>query len=180
MFQNRIPSNQVSKAFNVNPVQNLPNNDLKKESTNMPTAQRKDPYSKYNFVIEIDGMAQGGFMECTGLESRTEIIRYREGSDQLNTPRQLPGLHIYGNIILKRGLTDSKDLSIWRKTVTDGQILRKNGSIILQDSKHQEVARWNFREGWPCRISGPQFNALGNDVAIEEIEICHEGIERAL
>lgn len=145
----------------------------------MPTGQRKDPYNKYNFLIEIDGIVQAGFMECTGLESKTEIIRYREGSDPLNTPRLLPGLHSYSNIVLKRGVTDSKELSAWRKTVTDGQIVRKRGSIILHDDKHQEVARWNFREAWPCRLSGPQFSAVGNDVAIEEIEICHEGIERA-
>ncbi len=144
----------------------------------MPAGQRKDPYSKYNFLIEIDGIVQAGFMECSGLESKTEIIRYREGSDFLNTPRLLPGIHTYSSIILKRGVTDSKELSAWRKTVTDNQIVRKNGSIILQDNKHQEVARWNFREAWLCRLSGPQLNALGNDVAIEEIEICHEGIER--
>jgi phage tail-like protein len=146
----------------------------------MPAVQRKDPYNKYNFLIEIDGVAQAGFMECTGLESKTEIIRYREGSDQLNTPRLLPGLHTYGNITLRKGVTDSKELYIWRKTVIDGQIVRKSGSIILQDNKHQEVARWNFRESWPCKMSGPQLNAQGNEVAIEEIEICHEGIERTL
>ncbi len=179
MYQNRITGNRVIKPDNANPVLDMKNSDFKKESLTVPTGQRKDPYNKYNFLIEIDGIVQAGFMECTGLESKTEIIRYREGSDPLNTPRILPGLHTYSNIVLKRGVTDSKELSAWRKTVTDGQIVRKRGSIILHDDKHQEVARWNFREAWPCRLSGPQFNAVGNDIAIEEIEICHEGIERA-
>jgi phage tail-like protein len=116
-------------------------------------------------------------MECTGLESKTEIIRYREGSDR-NTPRLLPGLNTYTGICLKKGVTDSKELYSWRKTVIDGQTVRKNGSIILHDNKHQEVARWNFIEGWPSRMSGPQLNALGNEVAIEELEIAHEGFER--
>ncbi len=154
------------------------NNDLKKEMTNMPTTQRKDPFHKYNFVVEIDGIVQAGFMECTGLESKTEIIRYREGSDSRNTARLLPGLNTFSGICLKKGVTDSKELYSWRKTVIDGQIVRKNGSIVLHDNKHQEVARWNFIEGWPSRMSGPQLNALGNEVAIEELEIAHEGFER--
>src|SRR5512137_2489001 len=124
MNQNRITTSRVIKPETINPVLNMQNSDFKKESMSMPAGQRKDPYNKYNFLIEIDGIVQAGFVECTGLESKTEIIRYREGSDQLNTPRLLPGLHTYGNIILRKGVTDSKELYIWRKTVTDGQILR--------------------------------------------------------
>jgi phage tail-like protein len=173
MNQNKITDARVLKPLN-------PNIDLKKEKSNMPAAQRKDPYNKYNFTVELDGIAQGAFLECTGLESRTEVIRYREGTDPVSTLRALPGLHIYSNICLKRGVTDSKELAAWRKTVTDGQVQRKNGSIILRDNKNQDVARWSFREGWPCRLSGPQLNAQANDVAIEEIEICHEGLDRVL
>jgi phage tail-like protein len=179
MYQERVTGNRIIQPLIPKPEPSREINDLKKESANMPSTQRKDPYSKYNFVIEIEGITQAGFMECTGLESKTEIIRYREGSDSLNTPRLLPGLHTFSNITLKRGITDSKELAVWRKTVTDGQIVRKSGAIVLRDNKHQEVARWNFREAWPCRMSGPQLNALDNEVAIEEIEICHEGIDRA-
>ncbi len=176
---NKNSAASLSTTADISPEKSIQsNNDLKKEMTNMPTSQRKDPYNKYNFVVEIDGIVQAGFMECSGLESKTEIIRYREGSDSRNSPRLLPGMNTYAGICLKKGVTDSKELYNWRKTVIEGQILRKNGSIILHDNKHQEVARWNFIEGWPSRMTGPQLNAMGNELAIEELEIAHEGFER--
>ena len=143
----------------------------------MTTGGRKDPYKSYNFVVEIDGVTQAGFMECSGLESETEIIDYREGNEA-NTVRQLPGLTIYENIVLRRGITDSKELHDWRKRVISGDIERKRGSIVLLDDKRKEVARWSFVEGWPSRWSGPELNAVISEVAIEELEICHEGFER--
>lgn len=142
----------------------------------MPVNARKDPYRNYKFIVEIDGIAQAGFLECSGLESETEIIDYREGTDS-NTIRQLPGLTVCKNIVLKRGLTDSRELSNWRKGVVSGDLERKDGSIILLDDKRHEVARWRFTAGWPSKWTGPELNALGSDVAIEELEICHEGLE---
>ena len=153
-----------------------PNED--KEETNMtPTSTRKDPYKKYNFIVEIDGIAEAGFTECSGLDQETEIIEYREGSD-MGPGRKLPGLTTYSNIVLRRGVANSKDLWNWRKTILDGQVERKNGAVVLLVDKHQEVARWVFHEGWISFYSGPELNAKESDVAIEEIEICHEGLER--
>lgn len=149
-----------------------------KEKSTMITGSRQNPYKNFNFLVEIDGITQAGFMECSGLESETSVIEYREGNEA-NIVRKLPGLTMYSNILLKSGVTDSKELYHWRKSVIDGQIVRKNGSIVLLNDKREEVARWNFREGWPCRMSGPALNALEDDVAIEELEICHEGFERA-
>ncbi len=149
----------------------------KKEVKAMPTGARKDPYRKYNFLVEIDGITQAGFMECSGLESETEVIEYREGNEP-NTVRLLPGLTFYTNILLRDGVSESKELYNWRKTVIDGVTVRKNGSIILLNDKREEVARWNFREGWPSRMSGPDLHAIDSDIAIEELEICHEGFER--
>ncbi len=148
-----------------------------KENEAMSAHARKDPYRNCNFRLEIDGITVAGFMECSGLESETEVIEYREGTEA-NTVHQLPGLTIYSSIFLKRGVTDSKELYEWRKSVIDGQITRKNGSIILLNDKHEDVVRWNFLEGWPCRMSGPDLNALESEIAIEELEICHEGFQR--
>jgi phage tail-like protein len=148
-----------------------------KESEAMPARARKDPYRNCNFRVEIDGITVAGFMECTGLESETEVVEYREGNEA-NIVHQLPGLTIYSNIVLKRGVSDSRELYEWRKSVIEGQISRRNGSIILQNDSRQDVVRWNFREGWPCRMSGPDLNALESEIAIEELEICHEGFQR--
>lgn len=143
----------------------------------MSPSGRRDPYKNFNFVVEIDGVASAGFMECSGLESETEVIEYREGIDPA-VIRVLPGLTFNVPILLRRGITDSKDLSEWRKGVISGNAMRRNGSIVLHDDAHQAVARWNFVQGWPSRMSGPELSATDGDVAIEEIEISHEGIER--
>lgn len=72
------------------------------------------------------------------------------------------------------------DIWKWRKQVEQGDIAgaRKNGSIIMYDQTNSEVARWNFVNGWPRKVSGPAFNAQNNDIGIEELEIVHEGIIR--
>jgi phage tail-like protein len=144
----------------------------------MVTGARKDPYRAYQFLVEIDGITSAGFRECSGLDAGADPIEYREGSDP-TTPRKIPGLAKYGNISLKRGTTDDPQLWQWCKTAIDGQVERKNGSIILLDDTGAEKVRWNFREGWPSKWTGPSFNATGNDVAIESLDIAHEGLEKA-
>jgi phage tail-like protein len=142
-------------------------------------AQRNDPYSQFNFLIEIDGVVKGGFSECSGLTSDTNVIDYREGNEKQLTTRRLPGLMKYTNIVLKRGYTADKSLWNWRQDVINGQISRTTGSIILLDDARNTALTWNFREGWPCKLEGPALNGKTSEVAIETLEICHEGIELA-
>lgn len=144
----------------------------------MATGDRKDPYRGYNFLVEIDGITRAGFRECSGLETRQEAIEYREGNDGLS-PRKMPGMISYSNITLSRGITDDTELWEWRKAAMDGKVERRNGSIILLDDTREEKLRWNFREGWPTSWSGPSLSASGNEVAIETLEIVHEGLEKA-
>lgn len=139
---------------------------------------KKDPYRSYRFRIEIDGLERAGFRECSGLDFTHDPVEYREGPDPL-TARKLPGLIKYSNISLKWGLSDDKELWDWRKEAMDGTVKRKNGSIVLLDDANEEKMRWNFREGWPSKWTGPSFNATGNEVAIETLEIAHEGLEKA-
>lgn len=142
----------------------------------MPPPQRNDPYKNFNFLVEIEGIAQAAFSEATGLGSDTTVIEYRSGGD--NVVRKLPGLTKFGNIVLRRGVTQDAELWNWRQGVVEGNVERRNGSIVLLDDQRNEVVRWNFREGWICKWEGPAFNAKSNDVAIETIEIAHEGLER--
>lgn len=137
---------------------------------------REDPYGAFNFLVEIDGVDVAGFSEVSGLESETDIIEYRTG-DEVGTVRKLAGLSKNHNVTLKRGVTDSTELWDWRKSVIDGQLERRSVSIVLLDHSRSEVARWNLYEAWPCRWEGPEFNAKTSEVAVESIEICHEGIE---
>lgn len=144
----------------------------------MPTGERKDPFRNFNFLIEIDGITRAGFRECAGIDSAQDPIEYREGNDSL-TVHKLPSLNKYSNLTLKWGTTDDAELWDWRKKAIDGKVERKNGSIVLLNDAGEEKVRWNFIEGWPTKWTGPSFNATGNEVAIETLEIAHEGIDKA-
>lgn len=144
----------------------------------MPVGDRRDPLRAHHFIVEIDGIARAGFRECTGLDTRQTPIEYREGNDP-HTAQKLPGLVTFSNITLRWGTSDDTQLWDWRQKAIDGSVERKNGSIVMIDDTGSEQARWNFREAWPISWTGPSFNATSNDVAIEALEIAHEGLERA-
>ena len=145
-----------------------------KESVAVPTF-RDNPYSNFNFLVDLDGTVLGGFSECSGLESETDVMEYREGGDKYNSVRKLPGLNKFSNITLKRGVTGSTALYEWRQKVINGQIERREFSITLLDESRNPVYKWDIRNAWPCRRTGPRLVAGQSGVAIEEIEICHEG-----
>ena len=144
----------------------------------MATGDIKDPFGNYNFLVEIDGITRAAFQECSGFDSTIDVIEHREGGEN-TTPRKFPGQTKYSNISLKWGLTDSRELYDWHRQVVNGDIERKNGSIVLLDRKGEEVLRWNFFRAWPTKWDGPDLNAEGTDAAIEMLELAHEGVERA-
>jgi phage tail-like protein len=141
----------------------------------MAPPQRNDPYKAFNFLVEIDGVARAAFSEVSGLESETAVIENRTGGEYLT--RKLPGLTKFANIVLRHGITQDRELWDWRQNIVDGNPDRRNGMIKLLDDQRNEVVRWNFRNGWPCKWEGPALNAKANEVAIETLEIAHEGLE---
>jgi phage tail-like protein len=144
----------------------------------MATGKRVDPYLNCNFLVEIDGITQAWFRECSGLDSSTDPVEYREGGEN-SSVRKLPGRTKYSDIVLKRGITESDELWKWRKSVVDGKAERKNGSIVLLNDAGEEKLRWNFVSAWPSKWEGPSFNATANEVAVEGLTIAHEGVDRA-
>jgi phage tail-like protein len=136
---------------------------------------RNDPYAQYNFILEIDGLTVAGFAEVGGLTMEQDIIEYREGSDTA-TVRKLPGLRKYGNITLKRGYTQNRELWEWRKTTIDGVTERKAGAVILRDEAGEPQLRWEFREGWISKYEGPALKATANEAAVESVEIAVEDV----
>lgn len=143
----------------------------------MATGQVTDPFGNFNFLVEIDGITRAAFQEVSGFDSTIDVIEHREGGEN-TTLRKLPGMTKYSNLTLKWGITDDMDLYTWHRQIVQGQIDRRNGSIVLLDRAGQEVARWNFFRAWPTKYDGPDLNAEGNDVAIETLELAHEGVER--
>ena len=144
----------------------------------MAAGHRSDPYLIFRFRVEIAGIQQAGFMECTGLGSQIEVVEYREGGDNASV-RKLPGKISYPDIVLKWGVTDSQELYRWHLQAIQCNLLRKDGSVVLLDSQGNEKLRWNFFSAWPSKWSGPTLNATGNDVAIEELTLTCERQEQA-
>ena len=142
----------------------------------MATGDRKDPYTGFNFLVEIDGITRAAFSECSGLSTNNDPIEYRDGSEDI-TVRKIPGLKKFTNISLKRGVTKDIELWNWMKTVLDGETMRKSGSIVLLNEAREPALRWNFKEGWPTKWEGPSLNATGTQIAVETLEIAHEGLE---
>lgn len=140
---------------------------------------RQDPYRQFRFRVEIDGITQAGFSECTFGDTTTDPVEYREG-DELPIMRKLSGLTKFGNITLKWGITDSMDIYNWRQQIIDtgAEGARKNMSIILIDEAGADKARWDVVRAWPSKYDPPDFSGKGNEVAIETLEIVHEGFKR--
>lgn len=136
-----------------------------------------DPYLASNFRVEIDTIAAATFSEVLGLDVSIDIVDYRTGTSPQSTAEKLPGLARYQNITLKRGLTQNTDLWNWVKNILNGVSDKRNMSIVLQDAQQNDVVRWNVTKAWPCRWSGPALHAGSSDIAIESVEICHEGFE---
>lgn len=140
------------------------------------TARRVDPYITCYFSVEIDGIQEAVFRECSGLESEIEVLSYEEGGVN-DHPHKLPGRAKFTNVTLKRGVTDSKDLWEWFSGGIQGQIKRKTVHIILCDAKGEEVKRWTFDGAYPIKWTGPSLNANETVLAIETLELAHEGME---
>ncbi len=145
----------------------------------MATGARTDPYRNFRFKVEIDGIQTASFAEATIPDTSTDSVDYREGTD-LPFQKKLSGLTKFGNITLKKGLTDSLDLYQWRKSVEDTGAIkaRKNISLVLIDEEGNDKARWDIVEAWPTKYSPSGFSAKANEVVIETLEIVHEGIKR--
>ena len=140
-----------------------------------------DPLVSAWFGIEFQGQVKGAFRECTGLGSENEVVEYKaSGEKGAFVIKKVPGRMKWNNVTLKRGITDSMDMWKWRELVEEGKMsdARKNGSIVMFSAKGEEIARWEFVNAWPCKISGPSANATANEVGIEELEITHEGYKR--
>jgi phage tail-like protein len=142
----------------------------------MPTGTRVDPFRTFNFRLEIDGLTVGSFRECSGLAADGNSVDYREGTDIPRSVRKLIGLQSYPNVTLKRGYTTNPELWNWYKNIVNGISDRRNGSVILMDEQRKDVMRWSIENMWIKKIEAPSFNATANEVAVETVELVHEGL----
>lgn len=136
----------------------------------------QDPYKAFRFRVEIQGIQQAGFMECSALGSHLEVVEYREGNDVINV-RKFPGKASYPDITLKWGITDNQDLYNWHLQAVKGNLQRQSGSVVQLDDSGAEKIRWNFFNAWPSKWDGPAFNAKGNELSITTLTLTCERVE---
>jgi phage tail-like protein len=141
------------------------------------TGSRIDPFPGFRFEVRLDDMPVAGFSECTGLHLETEVFDYNEGG--LNSEvRKFPTRTKQSNVVLKRGVVD-RNMWDWYYALTQGTIRFRNGSIMVRDMSGENVVlEWTFRQAFPCKWQGPDLNATQNNLAVETVELCHQGLER--
>lgn len=138
---------------------------------------RNDPLRNFRFRLEIGGIAEAHFSEVTGFDITSDVIDYREGDEPTHV-RKLPGLTKYGNVTLKRGVTDSMDIYNWHKDIVAGKIHRETVAIVVIDEAGADKARFEIEQAWPSKYDPMDLNAKGNDVSIETLELVNEGVVR--
>jgi len=162
-------------------------------ATSSATAIRGDPVLNHNFVIHLmnsnagggpaglssisDLMSAlaGGFSEFSGLEASMKVEEYNEGGRN-GEVLKFPGRTSWSNIVLKKGIGSGTALWDWYYSFVVGRGSRRDGVIILLDELHIPHNIWQFQRAFPVKYTGPSLNATQSSVAIESIEIAHEGI----
>ncbi len=139
----------------------------------MKTRHRPDPYRSFNFIVQLDGRPIAGFSEVSGLDAVVDPIDHRDGSEAQPGIRKPPALRKYANITLKRGAANRKALFEWQAA---GAAARRLATIVLLDESRQPVRRWHVATAWPSKVVGPSLSATANEVAMESLELTHEGI----
>jgi phage tail-like protein len=140
--------------------------------------QRAETHAAFRFAVQIDGITEAVFTECTLPALEVEVHEQPEGGLN-NAVHQIPGRIRGGKITLKRGLTSSSDLLSWYMDVAQGQIeaSQREVSIVMYDSTASEIMRWNFGQAFPVKWSGPSLSSSSNQVAIETLELSYQSVD---
>ncbi len=134
-----------------------------------------NPVAGFRFGVEIADRTVAWFTDCSGLTIERTVYSYEEGGVN-SYVHQLPDRIKYTNVVLKRGIGDETLWQWFQKGLYDAKIERKNISILLYSTDRQSVKRWNLVRAFPVKWSGPEFKADSNQIAIETLDIVHEGM----
>ncbi len=134
------------------------------------------PIVKFHFQVEWGG-TKIGFTEVTGLDVETEIVEYRHGASLEYHKTKMPGMQKFSNITLKRGtFATDNEFYKWWNTVKLNTIERRDITISLLNEEHSPIVVWKVKNAWPAKIQSTDLKADGNEVAIETMELVHEGL----
>jgi phage tail-like protein len=135
------------------------------------------PLPVFHFTVQWGG-TRIGFSEVSGLTQESQVIEYRDGQFPEYSSIKMPGLRKFSNVTLKRGIVKAdNDFFKWLSTIKLNQVERRDVVISLLNEEHTPVMTWKIHNAFPVKVEGPGLKASGNEVAIESIEIAHEGLE---
>lgn len=134
------------------------------------------PLPKFHFLVQWGGV-RIGFTEVTGLDMQVEAIEYREGSSPEYSKIKMPGMHKFSNITLKRGtVAGDTDYYNWMNTISMNTAERRDIVISLLNENHEPVMSWKAKNAFTVKLQASDLKADGNEVAIETLEVAHEGL----
>lgn len=140
------------------------------------------PLTKFHFQVE---WGEGGntdeqdlrFTEVSGLDVEIEMIEYRDGNNPEYSKVKMPGMVKYSNVTLKRGMFKGLGTyGAWYNTIVMNQVERRTVTIKMLNEEHQPVVTWRLNNAWPVKIQSTDLKGDGNEVAIESMELAHEGL----
>jgi phage tail-like protein len=145
-----------------------------KPNAEKPQGGNARGYSNAFFYVEIQGITNGVFAEVSGLQGEVEVFKYREGGFN-NQAHMLPSAGTVSNLVLKRGMIKGNEFFMWWNKTLQGDISRRDAVVRMHDVNGEILFTWTLLQTYPCKWSGPSFSAKDNSVAIETIELAHEG-----
>jgi phage tail-like protein len=134
------------------------------------------PLPKFHFQVQWGGV-RVGFTEVTGLDTQIEAIEYREGASPEFSKVKMPGMRKFSNITLKRGtMAGDSDFYVWLRTISMNTVERRDIVISLLNESRAPVMTWTIKQAFPVKIQASDLKSDGNEVAIETLELAHEGL----
>lgn len=138
----------------------------------------KYPLTSFHFEVKVDGVASSAFSEVSGLEVENDVVEYHYGTNKAYNSMKMPGLRKYSNVTLKRGMTEGDgDFFKWISENQNNNTKRQTVTITLLDDSHKPKVTWTLDKAWVVKVSHPDMNAANSDVAIETLELAHEGLK---
>lgn len=135
-----------------------------------------DPWLGFSFAVEISGIQEARFTECSGFEAKLDVEEYKEGGMN-DYVHKLPGRRSFSNLTLKRGVISSVELWDWLHRVTtksQKKDEKKNMSVVLYNAKAEEVLRWNLIGAYPIKWSTPSLQTDQSSVLVESLELAYQ------
>jgi phage tail-like protein len=142
----------------------------------MANDKRNDPFITPNFSVDVDDIHTAGFSEVSGLNVEMKPVDYREGTDRQGNVRKLAGQPSYGPVKLIRGYTKNNEFWQWYANILNGQPDRRNVTITLMNEAREPQMSWHLQGALITGIQAPAFKASGNEVAMETVDLVHEGL----